>query len=599
MRRRGSAPTVAGMSAHSSARTRALVRPDASGPSESGSTPSCPGTSRVAPGQAGDVSAALARPDFYPDRPTRVEVRETHISWVFLAGDRAYKLKKPLVLPFLDYGTPERRHEMCREEVRLNRRLAPELYLGVRALAATPGGLELGEEDDPRAVDYVVEMRRYDEGSTLAAKLERGELKRGEVVALGGVLARFHARARRVAASGTPVLTVERRMTENFHELLGVVEQRAEVERVLALERFAHSFVAAHAQMLDARARRGLVREGHGDLRAEHVLLGETLQVVDCVEFEPALRELDVADDLAFMVMDLVGRGGDRFAKALVHAYRDAGGDPGEDRLIAFYAAYRALVRAKVALLRAAQHPASSSERAHDSAVARDLLALAERFAWRARLPLVIVVCGLPAAGKSHLARTLAETSRLRHLSSDLTRKRLAGIRPQQRAGDAAYSAAFNRLTYAELGRRAAREASSRGGAVVDATFRHRPDRESFADAFADAAPLLFVECRAPARVLAQRAAQREIRPGRVSDASLSVVLDESSTWEPLDEVVPEAHVTLRTDRPVDAQLEDLRALLDRRIGLLTTREPRTPGVPEVRARLGDVTRPRYECPTS
>jgi hypothetical protein len=365
-----------------------------------------------------------------------------------------------------------------------------------------------------------------------------------------------------------PVLTVERRMTENFHELLGVVEQRAEVGRVLTLERFAHAFVAAHAQMLDARARRGLVREGHGDLRAEHVLLGEALQVVDCLEFNSALRELDVADDLAFLVMDLVGRGGDRFARALVHAYRDAGGDPGEDRLIAFYAAYRALVRAKVALLRAAQHPASSSERGHDSAVARELLALAERFAWQARLPLVIVVCGLPAAGKSHLARALAEISRLPHVSSDMTRKRLAGIGPQQRAGDTAYGAEFNRLTYTELGRRAAREASGRGGAVVDATFRHRADRDSFADAFADAAPLLFVECRAPARVLAQRAAQRDIRPGRVSDASLSVVLRESSTWEPLDEVAPEAHVTLRTDRPVEAQLEDLRALFDRRIGL-------------------------------
>jgi predicted kinase len=371
------------------------------------------------------------------------------------------------------------------------------------------------------------------------------------------------------------VLAVERRMTEDFHELLGVVNQRAEVDWVLALERFTHAFVGAHAQMLDARARQGLVREGHGDLRAEHVLLGETLQVVDCVEFDPALRELDVADDVAFMVMDLVARGGDRFAKDLVHAYRNDGGEPGEDRLIAFYAAHRALVRAKIALLRAAQHPASSSERGRESAVARELLALAERFAWQARLPLVIVVCGVPGAGKSHLARALAEISGLPHLSSDVTRKRLAGLRPQQRAGEAAYSAEFNRLTYAELGRRAAREASGRGGALADATFRHRADRDSFADAFADEAPVLFVECRAPARVLAQRAAQRDLRPGRVSDASLSVVLRESSTWEPLDELAPEAHVTLRTDRPVEAQLEDLRALLDRRIGLLTPREPR------------------------
>ena len=179
-----------------------------------------------------------------------------HSASVFLAGDRAYKLKKPLVLPFLDYGTAERRHEMCREEVRLNRRLAPDVYLGVRAVAGIDEGLELAEEDDPRAVDYLVEMRRYDERSTLAAKLERGELRRGEVAQLARRLAQFHARARRVAATGVPVLAVERRMTENFHELLAIVEQRAEVGWVLELERFVHAFVAAHAQMLDARARR-------------------------------------------------------------------------------------------------------------------------------------------------------------------------------------------------------------------------------------------------------------------------------------------------------------------------------------------------------
>ena len=526
---------------------------------------------RVALAPAGEIRAALARPDFYPARPDRVDVCETHISWVFLAGDRAYKLKKPLVLAFLDYGTPERRREMCREEVRLNRRLAPDLYLGVCAVAAHEQGLELAAADDPRAVDYLVEMRRYDEERTLAAKLERGELRRGEVVRLGRTLARFHHRARRVAAGGAPVLAVERRMTENFHELLAIVEQRAEVGWVLELERFVHAFVVAHAQMLDARARRGLVREGHGDLRAEHILLGETLEVIDCIEFDRGLRELDVADDLAFLVMDLVAHGGDRFAKAVVRAYRDAGGDPGEDRLIAFYAAYRALVRAKVALLRAAQQPAAGSERARESAAARELLALAERFAWRARLPLVIVICGAPAAGKSRLAQALAELSHLPHLSSDVTRKRLAGIGLRQRASDAAYSAEFNRLTYAELGHHAAKETAACGGALVDATFRHRADRDAFAEAFGDAAPLLFVESRAPVRVRAERASRRDRQPRRVSDASLSVVLRERSAWEPLDELAPEAHVTLRSDRSVDTQIEDLRALLDRRMGQLRT----------------------------
>jgi len=217
-------------------------------------------------------------------------------------------------------------------------------------------------------------------------------------------------------------------MTENFHEVLAIVEQRAEVDWVLELERFAHAFVVAHAQLLDVRARRGLVREVHGDLRAEHVLLNGAPQVVDCVEFDRRLRELDVADEIAFLVMDLVASGGERFARMLVEAYRRAGGDPGPDQLIAFYASYRALVRAKVALLRAVQHPAGGSDQGRESAAARELLALAERFAWRARLPLVIVTCGVPAAGKSHLAAALAELSHLPHLSSDVTRKLLVGV---------------------------------------------------------------------------------------------------------------------------------------------------------------------------
>jgi aminoglycoside phosphotransferase family enzyme/predicted kinase len=527
------------------------------------------------------LSATLARPDFYPWRPERVEVRETHISWVFLAGDRAYKLKKPLKLPFLDYSTPRRRRQMCRHEVRLNSRLAPDIYLGVRAIAATPDGLELAAENDPRAVDYVVEMRRYDESRTLAARLARGELSRHEVAQVGARLALFHRQAPLARKTAVPVLALERRMTEDFHELLAIVEQRAEIEGLLALERFTHAFVVANAQLLDARARRGCVREVHGDLRAEHVLLerDRPIEIVDCVEFDPALRALDVADDLAFLAMDLVALGAERFADELVRAYRDAGGDPGEDRLIAFYAAYRALVRAKVALLRGAETAPTSSAHGRQSALARGLLSVAEQFSWRARLPLAIVVCGVPAAGKSSLARALAEASRLPHLSSDVIRKQLGG-NARRRDREALYSGEFNRLTYAELGRRAAQQTAALGGAIVDATFRHRADRGAFADAFADAAPVLFVECRAPVTVLAARAAKRDRQPRRVSDASLSVVLRESAAWEPLDEVAAEAHVTLRGDRRPETLLNELVALLDQRIGsLMRDRRPR-PGPP-------------------
>ena len=510
---------------------------------------------------------ALKRPDSYPSQPAAVELRETHISWVFLAGKRAYKLKKPLVLDFLDYGTAARRREMCREEVRLNQRLAPDIYLGVRGVALVGERAELVAEDDPRALDFVVEMRRYEEQDTVAARLQRGELSLRQIIAVGGALARFHARARRVGATRAPVLVAERRFERNLHELLACVEQRGEVARVQALERFAHAFIAARADTFGERAFGGLIREGHGDLRAEHVLVaGDRVQVVDCVEFDQGLRELDVCDDLAFLVFDLAALGGERFCDPLVGAYRESGGDPGDEPLIAFYAAHRALVRAKVALVRAGQLPQGSSERSRESARARDRVVVAERFAWRARLPLVIIVCGVPASGKSHLAHALAELSGLPYLSSDLARKRLAGIEPTQAAPPDTYSAQWNLRTYAELGRAAARELSRSRGVIVDATFRRLGDRAAFIAAFGGSATALFIECRAPRAVLAQRARIRSRDPGRVSDADESIVLREQRSWESLEEVPAEAHLTLRTDRPIERIVDDLMALLDARL---------------------------------
>ncbi len=495
-----------------------------------------------------------------------VELRETHISWVFLVGERAYKLKKPLVLPFLDYGTPERRWEMCREEVRLNSRLAPGIYLGVRGVASVPGGVELTDEQNPRAIDFVVEMRRYDEERTLASTLDRGELRGSEVIEVAQTLAGFHACCQRAGDVRSGARWIEREVDRNVAELLGVVGRRRQRERVRALARFVAAFVASRWDELDARAERGLIRECHGDLRAEHVILEPPVSVVDCVEFDPGLRKLDVADDLAFLLMDLTALGGERFGRELVDAYRAAGGEPGEDSLLSFFAVHRALVREKVLLVRTSQRCADNGECGHASAHAHDLLAIAERFSWRARLPLVLVICGVPASGKSHLASTLAQASGLPLLSSDLVRKGLAGIAPSQTASAEHYGDEFNRSTYDELGRRTVAELGKQAGVLVDATFRHRPDRDAFADSFSGAAPLVFVECVAPATVLAQRAISRVRDPARVSDATLPIVLREQTAWEPLDEVPARAHLPLRTDRPVHSIVTDLLGLLDERL---------------------------------
>lgn len=504
-----------------------------------------------------------------------MQVRETHISLLFIGAERVYKLKKPLVLDFLDYGSAERRRQMCADEVRLNARLAPDLYLGVRSLVTSDDGLRLADDDDPGAIDYVVEMRRYDEDQTLAAAVGRGEAGAGEVDPVGRRLARFHQDCPAAPTAGG-ALAVLAGVQRNLRELLGQLDAPTDRDRSFSLGRFLEAFVSARADQLDQRAAQGRVRECHGDLRAEHVILRPQLSVVDCVEFDAALRTLDVADDLAFLVMDLTRLGAQPLATALVSAYRDAGGDCGDDALLAFFAVHRALVRAKVQFVRATQHAAQSSVRTRALANGHAFLLLAGRFAWRARRPAAFIVCGVPACGKSYLARALGQASGFPILSSDVVRKELAGLDPRERAPAELYRPDFNRRTYAELGARAAARLQNGGGVLVDATFRLGADRDAFTESLGDAGPAVFVECVVPAAVLAARAAARDQDPMRVSDATAEIVERERSAWAPLDEVPAEAHIQLRTDRPVETVVDDLIGLLDARLATSLSAERRT-----------------------
>jgi aminoglycoside phosphotransferase family enzyme/predicted kinase len=508
------------------------------------------------------LAAALARPGAYGDRAGPVELRETHISWVFLVGDRAYKLKKPLVLPFVDYGTPERRRAMCEEEVRLNRRLAPDVYLGTRAVVATADGVALAPAGAPGAIDHVVEMRRFDEARTLAARVPHGGEFYPALVAVGRRLAAFHAEADAPdGAHATAALHAA--FAENVDTLLALSPDREFTWQVAALARFSESFFASRRSELEARAAAGRVRDGHGDLRAEHVLLERGVEVVDCLEFDPALRIVDAGCDLAFLLMDLVALGSPAAARAVLDGYRGAGGDPGDDALLAFFSVYRALVRAKVALVRAGQ----SADRTRLVAYARARVVLAERFAWRARQPGLVIFAGLSATGKTRLASAVSSWSGLRHLNSDPVRKRLLGLVPAARAGTAAYGKSFNRRTYAELGRLARDELEHRGGVLVDATFRHAADRAAFLDTLGGLPDgSLVVECRAPARVRVERARRRSGEAGAVSDADTEVVRLQSEDAGLLDELPPARHVTLRTDRPPAEVLDELAALIDARL---------------------------------
>lgn len=507
--------------------------------------------------------AAMLDPAFYPHRPEAVELRETHISWVFRAGSLAYKLKKPLVLPFLDYGTAARRGEMCEEEVLLNRRLAPELYRRVVSIVPRGEGYAMSEVGDPAAIDYAVEMEAVDEERSLEALGAAGLLSASDVEAVGRLLASFHASAQVV--HGTEAL---RTSLEPVREILATLREVGggvvDPARVHAAVEFTDAFLTRHGDELERRAAAGRIRDGHGDLRAEHVIapFGAPPYVYDCIEFDPRLREIDVAADLAFLVMDLVRLGRPEIARDLVTTYRWAGGDPGGDSLTFFFAAYRAWVRAVVACERA-EELTDADAKARSEWEARSLLDLGHRFAWRARGPLLLVVCGLSASGKTTLAERLAALSGLPQISSDVVRRQMAGLAPGERGGPDLYSASAREEVYLELGRLAAQRLRHGEGAIVDATFHREAERFAFEEGLADelCVPTV-IECDAPSSLLMRRAEARLEAARSPSDADAAVVLRQLGERDPLEGRWARHRLSLRTDISLDRQVAEVESFV-------------------------------------
>lgn len=511
--------------------------------------------------------AAMLDPAFYPHHPESVELRETHISWVFRAGHLAYKLKKPIVLPFLDYGTAARRGEMCKEEVLLNRRLAPRLYHRAVSIVQRGDGYALAEVDDPAAVDYAVEMGAVEEDRSLQALHEEGILSASDVEAIGQLLAQFHQDARVVRGPEALRVSLEP-LTEILMTLRKAGEGVVDLDRVRAAAEFTDAYLVHHRAGLERRAAAGHIRDGHGDLRAEHAIVpfAAAPYIYDCVEFDPRLREIDVACDLAFLVMDLERLGRPECARDLVATYRWAGGDPDGDSLVAFFAAYRAWVRATVACERAAELTDDPEARAASEQEARDLLDLGHRFAWRARGPALLVVCGLAASGKTTLAERLVALSGRAHLSSDLVRKRFAGLDPTERGGADLYTPAAREEVYRELGREAATRLRRGEEVIVDATFHREVERFAFEEGLGDelCVPTV-IECTASPGLLMRRAEERLEAGHSPSDAGPAVVLHQVGERDPLEGRWARRRIALRTDIPMDLQVAEVECFIDRR----------------------------------
>lgn len=472
---------------------------------------------------------ALRDPACYAHSVERIEVLETHISWVILTGTYAYKIKKPVNLGFLDFSTLEARRHFCEEELRLNRRYAPSLYEAVTAITATAARPVVGGNGPP--IEYAVRMRQFAADTLAALALADGRLDVAHIDALAAQVAAFHATAA-VAAQGSPFGAAETIMAsarENFVQLAPLLPQHADQALLDQLRTWSECEYDKRQTQFAARQADGRVRECHGDLHLGNiVLLDGRLTPFDCIEFNPALRWIDVINEIAFLTMDLLDRGRADLAFRFLNAYLEETGDYAGLGLLRFYLVYRALVRAKVHGLRAAQPGADESERTRLLSACRHYLQLAQR-CMQDQHPAIVLMHGLSGSGKSLIAQALAENCSAIRLRSDVERKRLSGLRRNERSdsdtGSGIYTENATVTTYNHLLDLARLIARAGYAAIVDATFLKRWQRDLFRrEALALGCPFLIIDAIAPERVLRMRIAGRLARGSDVSEASQEVL---------------------------------------------------------------------------
>lgn len=479
----------------------------------------------------------------------RVQIFETHISWVLVAGDAAYKIKKAAKLDFLDFSTLQARRHYCEEELRLNRRLAPELYLAVVPIGGGPDCPQLEGAGTP--FEYAVKMRAFSQDALWSARLRAQVLSLGEVDEFARLLGRFHLRAE-PAPEGTPWggADLQQGIAE---ENARTVAQYTREPRWLGVLAQLRAWERAHRVSLDAalasRKAQGCIRECHGDLHAANILtLGGRVQVFDCIEFNEAMRWIDVFNDIAFTCMDLRAWKREDLAARLLDRYLEETGDFGGLAVLPHYLVQRALVRCKVALLRAEQYTNTSDEAEHRAcrAEAYRYLDLALKCT-RLPKPMIVIMHGMSGSGKSTLSGRLMEGSAAVRLRSDVERKRMYRSQSDTAAPDAPYSAQAVDAVYVQLAGLARQIVLAGYPVIVDAAFLKQAQRRRFEE-LAAALGLAFciVSVQASVERMQARVAARAARGDDPSDAGVAVLARQLEVQEPLTE--READAAIRVD---------------------------------------------------
>lgn len=510
------------------------------------------------------VVAALLEPGAYPERPATIEHRQTHISHLFLTPQHVYKVKKPVDFGFLDFSTFEQRRHFCYEELALNRRISPDVYLQVVKIRRGPGG-RIAIDGPGDVLEHAVMMRRLPAEGAFDLLLAQNRVSPEQVRDLGRMVGGFHLAAEtspEIAESGSPD-GVARNVVENFEQTADVVGKTISRGKYRRLQDYSMAFLEAHRELFERRAAAGRIRDCHGDLHTAQVFLTpEGVRIIDCIEFTKRFRYTDVVSDMAFMAMDLDYNDRHDLARVFVDSWLDRTGDHEGLDLLDFYKVYRAYVRGKVEGFRLADPHMPKDEKDAATQRARAYFNLAYFYIQRPATPRLVLSAGSIGSGKSTIARYLAADTGMALISSDVVRKRLAGVAPRERHYDAfgagIYTPEFTERTYTEMLDLARAFLQEGRSVVLDATFGSRERRDAAsALAAATGADYWAVECVATDETVQERLRRRQHRGGSVSDGRWEIYQQEKQHFQPLAEVPEGRHVVVHTSsRPVSESVQ-------------------------------------------
>lgn len=504
--------------------------------------------------QASPLIEVLQQPEIYPHAIENLTVIETHISWLILTGPYVYKIKKSLNLDFLDFSTLDKRHYYCDEELRLNRRLAPEIYLEVIPITGSIASPRLRGPGVP--LEYAVKMVQFPQQARLDYCLQRGELSSDGINRLAHKIAQFHQEippALPDNSYGTPE-TVLQPALENFEPLNHLPKEEADQQRITCLRQWTREQWQGLRAEFIARKKSGFVRECHGDLHLGNIAWVEDKFIIfDCIEFNESFRWIDVINELAFLVMDLEHRGYPDLAGSALNTYLEHSGDYSGLRVLRYYQVYRSLVRAKIAAIRLKQDISAAEYQATQESY-QSYLGLALSYIQPSKTPLIITH-GLSGSGKTTLSEPLRKQLGAIRLRSDIERKRLHGLKTQERASQGVasgmYSVEASGQTYQLLQALAQTIIKAGYPVIVDAAFLKQAQRQAFQN-LAEALGVSFciLDFRCELQELRQRIGTRQHENQDASDADLAVLEYQQTAQEPLTAAEQEKTLSIETSQP-------------------------------------------------